>query len=269
MPIQGPNPRLLSRSCSVRPLALALFLGAAGALSAATIAIPNSSFEQEVVPPGSPVSINFPPWTANPNPGFLPPEDWAVLTGVFPNTDASQYNTITNISGNQAVYVTAIGGAGFYQDLSSPDAVFAVGQAYQFTLAIRAGEFRQNGQPVRYLSTGDTLHLVFYYRDGSNNIVPIKTSNIVFDSATMPYSNFLTDYSVTTDEVNAGDLWAGKAIGLMVIVDMATFNGTGGYWDMDNARLASVPEPSAAGLLLVGLASAGLLRRRSAKPVFA
>ena len=86
------------------------------------------------------------------------------------------------------------------------------------------------------------------------------TSTITFTSTAFPNITHLNDFSVTLPEVQAGDAWAGRNVGIQLI----TVFGTGvGYWDVDNVRLVSVPEPTTLGLLAVGGVGMMIIRSRS------
>ena len=61
-------------------------------------------------------------------------------------------------------------------------------------------------------------------------------------------------------EVQAGDAWAGHNVGIQLL----SAYGTGvGYWDVDNVRLVSVPEPATLGLLALGAAGMLIIRSRA------
>jgi hypothetical protein len=142
-----------------------------------------------------------------------------------------------------------------FQDYSvSPglNATYNVGQSYTLTLGVFG----------KSLDANNSLQLSLYYRDTGNNIVPIGTpTTITYNAATFPTTAplNLVDYSVTIPAVQSGDAWAGKNIGVMIQVSASDFNG--GYWDMDNVRLTTVPEPGVASLLALG--ACGFMARRT------
>jgi hypothetical protein len=104
--------------------------------------------------------------------------------------------------------------------------------------------------------------LSLYYRDAGNNIITVGSpTTITYNPANFPLTSplNLVDYSVNIPAVQAGDAWAGQNIGIMIQVTASDFNG--GYWDMDNVRLTSVPEPGQVSLLALGLC--GFVARRA------
>jgi hypothetical protein len=76
----------------------------------------------------------------------------------------------------------------------------------------------------------DTISLVLYYVNG------VKAVDIAQQTvdATGLSSTQLRDFSVYLPVVQAGDAWAGKTIGVAI---RAT-GKAGGFWDLDNVRLA-------------------------------
>jgi len=109
------------------------------------------------------------------------------------------------------------------------------------------------------MAVGSIFEIGFYYRDAGNNIVTVATNDISFDGTLFPNTTHLMDFTVNLPTVQAGDAWAGKTIGVELTSVYAT---GGGYWDMDNVRLTSVPEPSSWGLAASALGTMFLMRRR-------
>jgi hypothetical protein len=232
-----------------------LAVGAASCsiLHAASIAVPNGSFESPYTLPIG-VSTSIDSWQKPTQPGYYNPATygytWDQTSGVFYDS-----NPYVNHDGIQCAYLLSFPQAGLFQDYSvSPgfNATYNVGQSYTLTL----GVFGKLSNP------NDSLLLSLYYRDAGNNMVTIGTpTTITYNAATFPLAAplNLVDYSVTIPNVQAGDAWAGKNIGVMIqIGDGSTFDG---YWDMDNVRLTSVPEPGIASLLALGIC--GLVIRRA------
>jgi len=217
-----------------------------GNVPADTINIPNSSFESPTVPPGFPAYPVIDSWQKTPDPGIPLPMGftWDQTAGVFPNTTPF----IDNADGNQLAYLLNIPGVGISQDLS---AMFGVGNSYKFTLGLTGG----GGMP-----DGSSLLLGLYYRDGANAMVPVGMTSVTYSAAAFPNNTtHLYDYSVNVPSVLAGDAWAGKNIGVEVLLTGGNGNG---YWDADNARLVVVPEPASLGILAVLGAGVVFLRRR-------
>ena len=114
------------------------------------------------------------------------------------------------------------------QDLT---AIYKAGCDYRLTVAVGVS----SRFPPSSVEPVDTLELVLFYRDG-NNVVNIA-SRIV--EATGLSSTQLKDFSLHLPTVQSGDAWAGKAIG----VALRAVGMPGGFWDLDQVRLAaSLPE---------------------------
>ncbi len=238
-------------------------------LPAETIGVPNGSFESPTPPAGFPVNPSIDSWQETPEPAWFNPADfggvtWDQLSGVFPNTAPGEANHIDNLDGNQAAYLFAVPGAGLFQDYSSTDwnhasplhlfdARFQVGLAYDLTVGVLGGSG---------MTDGAALQLSFYYRDAGNNPVTIATTDVTYSLANFPTITHLSDYQVSLPTVQAGDPWAGRNIGVQIA---ATSMG-GTYWDVDNVRVQSVPEPGSLSLLALGFGGLWLARARSRRP---
>lgn len=196
------------------------------------------------------LEIYFAPWQVTQDaPGFQ--------IGVFPNPPANSPNGdhIDNATGDQNLFIYAGINNTIFQDLSTPGATFDIGKYY--VLRIDAGG--NAGLPL-----DAHMNLRFYYRNELNQKVTVASSSTLFDAGLDPYPiNHLYEYSVTTLTVQAGDAWAGKAIGIEIATpaNPAQINA-GSYWDVDNVRVDSVPEPASLGLCALGLASLALTRPR-------
>jgi hypothetical protein len=238
------------------------------ALRAASITVPNGSFESQSGV-GQPFGVNvlMDSWQKLPNPGI--PEGgsnnffWVQSAGVFVGTAPNSANPYDNLVGTQGAYVLSIPGAGIFQDNQSTDwsgaanglnAIYQVGLSYNLTVGLFGKGMVDNFS---------SLQLSLYYRDGDNRVTVGTPTTVTFDTSIFnpagPFS--LIDYSVNLPPVQAGDAWANKNIGIQI----ASVQGTGdGYWDMDNVRLTStIPEPGTLALVALGLTALGLIQWRA------
>jgi hypothetical protein len=233
---------------------LAISAATCSVVHAASVAVPNGSFESpSTLPVG--VSTSIDSWQKASQPAYFDPATfgftWDQTAGIFYDS-----NPYVNHDGIQCAYMLSFPQVSLFQDHSTTpafNATYAVGQSYTLTLGLFG----------KSLDANNSLQLSLYYRDAGNNIVPIGTpTTVTYNAATFPLTAplNLVDYSVTIPNVQASDAWAGKNIGVMIQVSASDF--TGGYWDMDNVRLTTVPEPTVASLL--GLVVCGFLLRRNA-----
>jgi hypothetical protein len=231
--------------------ALALLVaGGQAAHAQVLISIPNYSFEN---PSTGFVNTNITSWQKlpqaadfNTNQGFT----WAQLAGVFLNDPPPASDNITNMDGNQASYLFGDQGMGLYQTLGT---TFQLGQSYHLTVGIVG---QGGGMP-----DGATLQLQLYYLAPDNTTMVTIASNTVTENSTnFPNHTTEFDYSVNLPTVGLFDVWLGRPIGIEIVSPETGADFLGGYWDVDNVRLLSVPEPGSAILLAVG--GLALLRRR-------
>jgi len=214
------------------PLSLSL-LAAGFSLRAATIAVPNYSFETPTTAFASP-SIDS--WQQLPNPGSF-------TSGVFTNAPGSGF--IDNCDGTQAAFLIASPQAGIFQDYDSTDyanttpthafnARFEVGKSYHLAAAI-------TGSTNSPLSNGSTLQVALYYRDVASNMVNVASTNISYDSSLFSGVHFL-DFQTALGTVQPGDPWAGQHIGISIFSTVSVAL-EGGAWDIDNVWLLSISPP--------------------------
>jgi hypothetical protein len=207
------------------------------------IPVPNGSFES---PATNFVDIRIDAWEETPKPfwydesgGFL----WDQLTGVFANTAPTNENHIDNLDGNQAIFLFALPEVGLFQDYDSIDwsnsvpthafdVKFEVGYAYQLTVGVIGG----GGG----MTNGVTLELSLYYRDDASNRVTVAATPITNSPAIFSNTTHLIDFHVRVPLVNAGDAWAGRHVGIQLLSTVDPLLA-GGYWDLDNVRLVSIP----------------------------
>jgi len=216
-----------------------------GAVEAQPLTVPNGSFESPTPPPGFPATPQVDVWQKPPQPSGIPLPGgvtWEQLAGVFPNTPVGASDHIDNVVGNQAAYILAIPGIGLFQQLNT---TFEVGKSYNLTLGILGG----GG-----ITEGSSFLMSLYYLDGVNQPVTVGSTPITYTAAGFPNPTHLYDYSVNLSEVQSGDAWAGKNIGIQLL---STFGTGTGYWDADDVRLVAVPEPTTVALL--AFAGGGLL----------
>ncbi len=189
-----------------------------------SIDIENASFELPVVDP-------------NNNYGALPyidgwiekdidPSGMSTNTGVFANTEPNHTSDIPgfegipdhifNADGKQLVFLCSQQGNALEQDLA---ATYNVGCDYHLTVALGVSLF----------SPGDPLDLVLYYLDDNE---PIDIASVTIPA--LARSQWLKDFTLSLRTVDANDPWAGKTIGIAIRASGVS----GGFWDIDNVRLA-------------------------------
>jgi hypothetical protein len=250
------------KSATLRRIAvsagLAALLATTGGLQAQPISVPNFSFESQTAPDDplyNYVNIFIDSWQKIAEPAYYDAAigtpygiPWIGTAGVFLNTYTGNSNPYQNSPGNQAGYILAFPQVTLYQDLA---ATFDVGKSYDMTV----GAF---GKSMPF--DGAVFRLSLYYRDGSANMVTVGSTDVTYVAANFPLVSprNLFDFGFTVPTVQSGDAWAGENIG----IKLESVNGSGGYWDLDNVRLAAVPEPSSAGLLAMG-GAALLMRMRT------
>ncbi|MBI3870440.1 MAG: hypothetical protein HY299_18080 [Verrucomicrobia bacterium] len=218
------------------------------ALTAQSVPVPNGSFESPTVPPGAPAYPPVDVWQKSPQPVWFDPAatggiTWDQLSGVFPNPVVGEAKHIGNMDGNQAAYLFGLPQVGLGQ--SSLGATFIVGQSYHLTVGILGGG---------NIEEGDSFLIELTYLDNGNNPQGVAFTPVTFNKKDFPNVTHLNDFTVDVGEVQASDPWAGKEIGIQLL---STSGRGAGYWDVDNVRLAAVPEPTMAALAALG--AGGLL----------
>ena len=144
-------------------------------------------------------------------------------TGIFANTPADSWDHMANADGTQLAFLASATGNGLEQDLA---AVYREGRSYRLTAAVgTSSRYPPSAEPP-----ADTLVLAFYYLD-DNVAVDIVSQTV--EPAGLS-SRRLQDFSVYLPPVQAGDVWAGKPIGIA----LRSAGEAGGFWDLDNVRLA-------------------------------
>ena len=219
--------------------------------SAASIPVPNGSFESPKPPQGFPASPFVDVWQKSPHPQGIPLPSgisWDQLSGVFPNTAVGSSDRIENMIGDQAAYIFAIPGVSLSQILSSS---FEAGMSYQISIGILG---------AGGITEGSLFSYGLFYMDNANTPVSVGSATISYSSSAFPTVTRLVEQSVATPTVKSSDPWAGKPIGIQLT---STFGTGAGYWDVDNVRVVAVPEPSTLVFLSLGLGALCLSRNRA------
>jgi hypothetical protein len=226
-------------------LVAAFLLLCVSALAAATVPLPNGSFEGPDTPFADP---RIDSWQDYPKPAWydeLTNGPWDYLTGVFENTGPAESNHIHNIDGTQAAFFFAYPQVGIFQDYNSVDwahllpghefnALYHPGKAYQLTVGLIGG-----GGNMR---EGVSIATALYYRDASSNMVFVAMTNVVHSLALFPDTTNFVDIPLITPLVKASDAWANQNIGVAIFSTVG-FELAGGYWDIDNVRLQEIDRP--------------------------
>jgi hypothetical protein len=131
-----------------------------------------------------------------------------------------------NADGKQLAFLGSQRGNALEQDLT---ATYKAGCGYRLTAAV--------GVSARFPPSGvvpvDTIEIVLYYLNG-NKAVDIVHQTV---GAKGLSSTRLQDFSVYLSVVQPADAWAGKPIGVAI----RAAGKAGGFWDLDNIRLAESP----------------------------
>jgi len=194
-------------------------LWAVAPVKSASIPIENASFESPLVDPAGFGAVPF-------------VESWTEIdldtagsanTGVFANTAAGSPDHVANADGLQLAFLGSQRGNALQQDLA---ATYKAGYEYRLTVGV--------GVSMRFppstKTPADSLELVLYYRNGDESLdIASQTVKAAGLSATQ-----LQDFSVYLPKVEANDAWAGKTIGVAI----RAAGQAGGFWDLDNVRLA-------------------------------
>ncbi len=185
---------------------------------AANIAIRNASFEAPAIDPNA-----FPAWPAIDGWLELDLDAGSQNTGVFANTTPGSGDHVANADGEQLAFLGSQQGNALEQDVA---AIYRVGCEYRLTVAVGvSARF-----PPSDIKPVDTIDLVLYYLDVNQ---PMHIARLTI-GAKGQSSTQLRDYTVVLATVHPGDAWAGKTIGVAIRATGAA----GGFWDLDNVRLA-------------------------------
>jgi hypothetical protein len=185
-----------------------------------SISIENPSFESPVVDPnGFPVLPYVDGWTEL---------DVDLLgstnTGVFANMPEGAWDRMLNADGEQLAFLGSERGNGFEQELA---ATYQVARSYRLTVAVGvSGRFPPSAEPPV-----DKVELVMFYRDGDQIVDLVRQS---VEAPALPLKR-LDDFSAYLPPVQAEDAWAGQLIGVAI----RSAGLAGGFWDLDNVRLAA------------------------------
>ena len=229
-------------------IAAGLAVASSGLLGfAGPITVPNGSFE---LPATGFVSVDIDSWQKPPKPdwyvesgGFF----WTQLTGIFQNPAPTSPDHIDNCDGNQAIWLFVVPEVGLFQDYDTVDwnnpapthafdATYEAGKSYHLTVGVigTGGGMQQ----------GATLESRLYYRDAASNRVAVAVTSITNTTAIFSNNTQLIDFQVHVPTVTSNDTWMGKHIGIELRSTITTTNLEGGYWDLDNVRLAAIEEPT-------------------------
>ena len=214
-------------------------------MTAATIPVPNASFETPAAP-GLPFFagplIDY--WNETPQPAYYTTNfstfPWYDMVGEFTN-DPADMEFIVNCDGGQGAFLQNLPEVGFYQDYNSFSTLTQFAPSHAFNSKFQPGKFYSltagiiGDNPVG-LPPGATLQMSLYYRDASNNMVTIASTTITNSTNLFPDNLHFIDFYLQTPIVQPTDAWAGQNIGIEFVVTSG-FDTAGGDWDVDNVRL--------------------------------
>lgn len=249
MPRWGAALALLASGLAVAPVARAQ----------TPIPVANFSFES---PTTSFVTTIMPSWQKLPQPSEFDASQgftWDQEAGIFLNDPAPASDHINNLDGVQSAYLFSDQGVGIYQTLS---ATYQLGQSYHLTVGI----IGQGGG----IPDGAIIQIQLYYLAPDNSMVVLGSTTATEDATNFPDHVTMFDYSVDLPAVGASDAWLGRPIGIEIVSPEIPDNPgqptfLGGYWDVDDVRLTSIPEPGS--VMLLAVSAFGLLWRHPRRGV--
>jgi hypothetical protein len=207
-----------------------------------TIQVPNGSFESPSTTYASPFMDDWqktakPDWYDEGSGAFL----WTQLTGEFKNLPPGSAGYVDNCDGDQGAWMFVIPQVGIFQEYDSPsnhafNATYEVGKSYHLTV----GLIGTGGN----MMVGATFELALYYRDPASNMVFVAATSVTNLPTVFSNNTHFIDFRADTAGVRATDPWAGQHIGIGLFSSITDTNMEGGYWDLDNVRLASAREPT-------------------------
>lgn len=219
-----------------------MLVAEASKLQAASIHIPNASFE---LPQTNFVDANIDFWQKSPKPSWYDESGgyyWDQLTGVFLNVAPPDPDHIDNCDGNQAVWLFAVPEVELFQDLTT---TFELGKSYHLTVGIFGGGGNMKGDVP--------IQIGLYYRDAENKKVSVATTTFTYDTD-IGYVKHLNDVQLDIAPVTVSNPWARKNIGVQMVSTLADYGRAGGYWVLDNVRLTkSRPGPDFTGDFFVDM----------------
>src|SRR6266403_4854313 len=144
-------------------VALVVSVAVGSTLHAASIIVPNSSFESPNTLPAG-VSTSIDSWQKAPKPAYFDEAtfgfQWVQTAGIFYDN-----NPYANHDGIQCAYMLSFPGVTLFQDASSGlNATYGIGQSYTMTLGVFGKSMTPNV---------NSLRLSLYYRDAGNNVITI------------------------------------------------------------------------------------------------
>jgi len=242
------------RSGRIVELGRSLVWVAGGALASAAwtladeaLVIPNHSFERPVT---SFVTLELDSWERFPKPaayveegGFL----WSQLTGTFANAAPGSSDHLTNLQGNQSMWVFAVPDNGVWNRVLSSDGVsearVVAGDSYRLTVdLLGTGGAMKPGVPitlsVQALGSGvERIPVASFTVTNSVDLFPVRTRMRTFE--------------FVSDPVPAGHPAVGQGLAVEVRSTVSPAD-EGGYWNVDALQLVRL-SPATLELTILGM----------------